>query len=255
MGAANIAQQAAGLGGQYYNMATNPYAQQSFMSPYMQNVVDVQKQEAIRDYGKTLPGMQAQAVRQGAFGGSRQAIEQAEARRNLQTQLGQIQAQGTQRAFEQGQQAQQFGANLGLQGFGTALQGTGQLTSAGKALADIGGAQLQAQQGIIGLQSQAGAQQQALEQQRINQAIQNYALQQQHPQMQLSMMSSLLRGLPLQQATTQQYQAAPSAISQIGGLGTAGVGHVWFRAFKLEYLKRVEKLKKIKACMILSCAN
>jgi hypothetical protein len=224
MGAANIAQQAAGLGGQYYNVATNPFAQQAFMSPYMQNAVDVQKAEAIRDYGKTLPGMQAQAVRQGAFGGSRQAIEQAEARRNLQTQLGQIQAQGTQRAFEQGQQAQQFGANLGLQGFGTALQGTGQLTSAGKALADIGGAQLQAQQGIIGLQSQAGAQQQALEQQRINQAIQNYALQQQHPQMQLSMMSSLLRGLPLQQATTQQYQAAPSAISQIAGLGTAGVG-------------------------------
>jgi hypothetical protein len=224
MGAANIAQQAAGLGGQYYNMATNPFAQQAFMSPYMQNAVDVQKAEAIRDYGKILPGMQAQAVRQGAFGGSRQAIEQAEARRNLQTQLGQIQAQGTQRAFEQGQQAQQFGANLGLQGFGTALQGTGQLTSAGKALADIGGAQLQAQQGIIGLQSQAGAQQQALEQQRINQAIQNYALQQQYPQMQLSMMSSLLRGLPLQQATTQQFQAAPSAISQIGGLGTAGIG-------------------------------
>jgi hypothetical protein len=41
-------------------------------------------------------------------------LKQAEARRNLNTQLGQIQAQGTQRAFEQGQQAQQFGANLGL---------------------------------------------------------------------------------------------------------------------------------------------
>ena len=224
MGAANIAQQAAGAGQGYYGLATNPFAQQAFMSPYMQNVVDVQKQEAIRDYGKMLPGMQAQAVRQGAFGGSRQAIEQAEARRNLNTQLGQIQAQGTQRAFEQGQQAQQFGANLGLQGLGTALQGTGQLTAAGKTLADIGGAQLQAQQGIIGLQTQAGAQQQALEQQRVNQAIQNYALQQQYPQLQLSTMSSLLRGLPLQQATTQQYQAPPSAISQIGGLGTAGIG-------------------------------
>ena len=224
MGAANIAQQAAGIGQGYYGMATNPFAQQAFMSPYMQNVVDVQKQEAIRDFSKQMPGMQAQAVRQGAFGGSRQAIEAAEARRNLNTQLGQIQAQGTQRAFEQGQQAQQFGANLGLQGFGTALQGTGQLMGAGKSLADIGGAQLQAQQGIIGLQSQAGAQQQALEQQRVNQAIQNYALQQQYPQLQLSTMSSLLRGLPLQQATTQQYQAPPSAISQIGGLGTAGIG-------------------------------
>jgi hypothetical protein len=224
MGAANIAQQAAGAGQGYYGLATNPFAQQAFMSPYMQNVVDVQKQEAIRDYQKQIPGMQAQAVRQGAFGGSRSAIEAAEARRNLGTQLGQIQAQGTQRAFEQGQQAQQFGANLGLQGLGTALQGTGQLTSAGRTLADIGGAQLQAQQGIIGLQSQAGAQQQALEQQRVNQAIQNYALQQQYPQLQLSTMSSLLRGLPLQQATTQQYQAPPSAISQFAGLGTAGVG-------------------------------
>ena len=224
MGAANIAQQAAGIGQGYYGMATNPFAQQSFMSPYMQNVVDVQKQEAIRDYGKMLPGMQAQATRQGAFGGSRSAIEAAEARRNLGTQLGQIQAQGSQKAFEAGQQAQQFGANLGLQGYGTALQGTGQLASAGRSLADIGGQELQARQGIIGLQTQAGAQQQALEQQRVNQAIQNYALQQQNPQMQLSLMSSLLRGLPLQQATTQTYQAAPSAVSQIAGLGTAGVG-------------------------------
>jgi len=224
MGAANIAQQAAGIGGQYYGLATNPFAQQSFMSPYMQNVVDVQKTEAIRDFGKMMPGLQAQATRQGAFGGSRQAIEAAEARRNLQTQLGQIQATGSQKAFEDAQRQMQFGANLGLQGYGTALQGTGQLTAAGKTLADIGGAQLQAQQGIIGLQSQAGAQQQQLEQQRINQAIQNYALQQQYPQLQLSTMSSLLRGLPLQQATTQQYQAPPSAISQIGGLGVAGIG-------------------------------
>ena len=224
MGAANIAQQAAGIGQGYYGMATNPFAQQSFMSPYMQNVVDVQKQEAVRDYGKMLPGMQAQATRQGAFGGSRQAIEAAEALRNLGTQLGQIQAQGSQKAFEAGQQAQQFGANLCLQGYGTALQGTGQLSQAGRSLADIGGQELQARQGIIGLQSQAGAQQQTLEQQRVNQAIQNYALQQQNPQMQLSLMSSLLRGLPLQQATTQTYQAAPSAVSQFAGLGTAGVG-------------------------------
>ena len=224
MGAANIAQQAAGIGQGYYGMATNPFAQQSFMSPYMQNVVDSQKQEAIRDYEKMLPGMQAQATRLGAFGGSRSAIEAAEARRNLQNQLGGIQATGSQKAFEAGQQAQQFGANLGLQGYGTALQGTGQLASAGRSLADIGGQELQARQGIIGLQSQAGAQQQALEQQRVNQAIQNYALQQQNPQMQLSLMSSLLRGLPLQQATTQTYQAAPSAVSQIAGLGTAGVG-------------------------------
>ena len=204
-------------GQQYNQMAINPYAQQAFMSPYMQNVVDVQKNEALRDAQMRNIGANLGAARQGTYGGARQLLAEQERNRNLQTQLGQIQAAGSQEAFKSAQQAQQFGANLGLQGYGQAV-------GAGKALVDTGGAQLQAQQGIIGLQSQAGAQQQALEQQRINQAIQNYALQQQNPQLQLSLMSSLTRGLPLQQATTQQYQAAPSALSQIGGLGAAGVG-------------------------------
>jgi hypothetical protein len=204
-------------GQQYNQMATNPYAQQAFMSPYMQNVVDVQKNEALRSAQMQNIGSNLGAARQGTYGGARQLLAEQERNRNLQTQLGSIQAQGSQEAFKAAQQAQQFGANLGLQGYQQAV-------GAGTALGQMGGQQLQAQQGIIGLQSQAGAQQQQLEQQKINQAIQNYALQQQNPQLQLSTMSSLLRGLPLQQATTQQYQAAPSALSQIGGLGVAGVG-------------------------------
>ena len=204
-------------GQQYNQMATNPFAQQAFMSPYMQNVVDVQKNEALRSAQMQNIGSNLGAARQGTYGGARQLLAEQERNRNLQTQLGSIQAQGTQKAFEAAQQAQQYGANLGLQGYGQAV-------GAGTALGQMGGQQLQAQQGIIGLQSQAGAQQQQLEQQKINQAIQNYALQQQNPQLQLSLMSSLTRGLPLQQATTQQYQAPPSAISQFAGLGTAGVG-------------------------------
>jgi hypothetical protein len=202
--------------GQNYNMmATNPFAQQAFMSPYMQNAVDVQKNEAFRDAQIRNLGANLGSARQGTYGGARQVLAEQERNRNLQTQMGQIQATGTQRAFEAAQQAQQYGANLGLQGFGQAV-------GAGTALGQMGGQQLAAQQGIIGLQSQAGAQQQQLEQQKINQAIQNYAMQQQYPQQQLSFMSGLTRGLPLQSATTQSYQAAPSAISQIGGLGLAG---------------------------------
>ena len=204
-------------GQQYNQMATNPFAQQAFMSPYMQNVVDVQKNEALRSAQMQNIGSNLGAARQGTYGGARQLLAEQERNRNLQTQLGSIQAQGSQEAFKAAQQAQQFGANLGLQGYGQAV-------GAGTALGQMGGQQLQAQQGIIGLQSQAGAQQQQLEQQKINQAIQNYALQQQNPQLQLSTMSALTRGLPLQQATTQQYQAAPSAVSQFAGLGTAGVG-------------------------------
>ena len=42
--------------------------------------------------------------------------------------------------------------------------------------------------------------------------------------MQLANMNALTRGLPMQSATTQVYQAAPSMASQLAGLGTAAYG-------------------------------
>jgi hypothetical protein len=47
---------------------------------------------------------------------------------------------------------------------------------------------------------------------------------QQYPQQQLAFMSNMLRGLPMQSATTNMYQAAPSNVSQLAGLGMAGYG-------------------------------
>jgi len=116
LGAFGLGTQAAGAGQQYNQMAQDPRAMQGFMSPYMQNVVDFQKQSALRDFQVAQPMRQAEAVSKGAFGGSRQAIVDAEAQRNLNTQLQGIQATGTQKAFEDAQRQQQFGAQLGLQG-------------------------------------------------------------------------------------------------------------------------------------------
>ena len=206
-----------GAGSQYARQATDPNAIQQYMSPFMQNAVDVQKMAAVRDYEKAMPSLAAQAVRQGAFGGSRSAIERAEAQRTLFGRLGEIQAQGTQQAFDKAQQAQQFGANLGLQG----LQGASQ--TAGM-LGQLGGAQQQADIARMGLQNQLGSQQQQYQQGIINQAIQDYATQQQYPMIQLANMSNLLRGLPMQSGTTQMYQAAPSQLSQLGGLAATGLG-------------------------------
>ena len=85
-----------------------PGSAEAFMSPYMQNVVDIQQREAQRqaDIAGTQRG--AQAVKSGAFGGSRQAIMEAEAARNLAQQKGDIQATGLQSAY--GQAQQQFNA-------------------------------------------------------------------------------------------------------------------------------------------------
>jgi hypothetical protein len=221
-----LAGQMAGAGGRYAQQATDPTAIQSYMSPYMQNVVDYQKSQALRDYQMAAPMRARAAVGAGAFGGSRQAIESAEAQRNLMSQLQGIEAQGRQGAFQQAQQAQQFGANLGLQGQQGALGGLGAATQAAGALGQLGGQQLGAQKEIIGLQSQLGKEQQAFEQNKINQQIQDYAIAQQYPFMQLGMMNAMLRGLPMQTQTTQLYQAQPSTLQQ--GIGLAGAASTLF---------------------------
>jgi hypothetical protein len=231
LGLSGMGYQAADAGNQYAMQATNPYAMQAYMSPYMQNVVDAQQREAQRKADIATTGRNAQAVQAGAFGGSRQALTDAEANRNLALQQSDIQATGLQSAFQNAQQAQQYGANLGLQGMQAGIQGVGagigaqqaaynQAMSGAQNLANLGQQQLAAQQGIYGLQNQYGAQQQALEQQKLNQAQQDFANAQQYPLMQLGTMSNMIRGLPMQASTTQQYQAQPNYLTQ--GIGAAG---------------------------------
>jgi len=82
---------------------TQPGATNAYMSPYIQSVLDIQQREAQRqaDVASTKRG--ARFAQSNAFGGSRQAIENAEAARNLATQKGDIQATGLQSAFQAAQ--------------------------------------------------------------------------------------------------------------------------------------------------------
>jgi hypothetical protein len=161
---------------------------QPYMSPYMQDVVEVQKQQALQDYARNLPSLQAAGVKSGARGGTREALLQSEARKGLREQLGGIQAAGSQQAFQQGMQqynldqAQRMQAALANQAAGLTV---GQQNLAAR----LGVQQLGAQQGLqaalanqaagmqVGQQNLAAAQarqqlmaQQALEAQRLNQA-------------------------------------------------------------------------------------
>lgn len=238
--AANLAPSAAFAGRAYANQVTNPYAVSAYMSPYQQNVVDKQMESARRQADISTQSRQAAATRAGAYGGARQAIENAEANRALQSQLGNIEAQGLQSAYQQAMQNMQFGSSLGLQGlgqagqlYGTGMQGAGVglqgigASQAGYGLAgqaagqlgQLGTQQLAAQQGIIGLQNQFGGQQQAQQQAITNQAIQNYAAQQEAPYNTLSQFNALLRGYAVPGQTMTQYQAAPSPLSQLAGIG------------------------------------
>lgn len=219
-----LAPQMGMAGANYGAMATNPYATQAYMNPYLSASLAPQLAEARRQYDITGQQQQGQAARAGAFGGSREALMAAENRRNMNTAMNQMIGQGYNQAFGQAQQAQQFGANLGLQGQQAQAGALAQQLAAANQLAGLGGQQLQAQQGIYNLQNQFGQQQQAQQQNIMNQAIQNYATEQQYPFMQLGVLNSMLRGLPMQQSSTQMYQAPPNPLNQALSLGALGAG-------------------------------
>jgi len=183
----------------------------SYMSPYTDNVIRNQEQSAIRDYGRSLPQLGASAIRSGAVGGTRDALVQSEANRNLQNTLAGIDAQGYQNAYTNAQ-----GAYTGQQQ--TALAGAQQL-------GQLGQQQYSQQAGIANAQLGVGNQQQQLQQNLYNTQYQNFLNQQNYPYAQLSYMSGLLRGTApasLGNQYTQQNAAAngPALGQMAAGLGS-----------------------------------
>jgi len=222
----------------YQSPIMQPGGLQQYMSPYMQNVVEEQKRQAIADYSRQIPGMQAAATRAGARGGTREALLQSEARRNLGEQLGTIQATGLQNAYQQavqqaaqdaqlraqygfsgaqlGEQSRQFGAGLGMQGLQQQLSAAGQL-------GQLGQQQYQQASGILGAQMGAGAQQQALKQRMLETDYQRFIDEMTYPYKQLEFMSNLIRGIPSTDSTTRVYSAPPSTLGMLTGV-TGGLG-------------------------------
>jgi hypothetical protein len=238
----------AGLGALNTSYTYNPYQTRSFtspgmaesyMSPYMANVVERQQQDAQRQAAIAAQAQGAQAARSGAFGGSGDYLMRGQAAGNLARQKGDILAQGQQAAYQQGMgqfnaeqaatqnaaqlnaQQGQFGAGLGLQGLQTALTGA-------NALGNLGGAQYQQNMGINALQNQYGLQQQAQMQRDIDTKYQDFLNYQNYPYKQLGFMSDIIRGAPLTQTGSALYQAPPSSAQNIMslGLGAAGIAKV-----------------------------
>ena len=211
----------------------NAAAAQSMMSPYMQNVVERQQQDAQRQAQIAGQAQQAQAARSGAFGGSGDYLMRAQAAGNLARQKGDIQATGLQNAYNQamGQfntqnqlnaQQQQFGAGLGLQGLQAANQSAQNLGA-------LGNLQYQQNMGINALQNQYGLQQQAQIQKDIDTKYQDYLNYQNYPYKQIGFMSDIIRGAPLTQTGSSVYQAPPSTAQNIAslGLGAAGISKLF----------------------------
>jgi hypothetical protein len=179
-----------------------------YMSPYMQQVVDIQKREAERQGDVSQQQLATQAVGAGGFGGSRMAILEAEQNRNLQTQLGDIQARGTAAAYEDAQ------ARLAAQRQ-RELAGSAQFMNLGTTAPQQQLKELTAVEAI-------GAQKQAQSQQALNIAKDAFGREQTFPEQTLQQYQSVIRGFPLDANLSRQTQTvtpAPSYLQQAAGLG------------------------------------
>jgi hypothetical protein len=208
----NMGTGAAAMGLGALGSMLSPEQTQMYMSPYEQNVIDVNKQEALRDAQKGLVGQNMAAARQGTYGGARNALMTSEADRNLQTKLGNIQATGMQNAFDAAQKAQ-LGQAAGYTGLGSTL---GQLGTAQQAT-DIDRLKTQGAYGDL---------QRATQQQQLDAQYQDLMTKLNYPITNLETMNNLVRGVPLTQTATSGSQTTPppSFASQLGGMGLTGLG-------------------------------
>lgn len=189
-----------------------------YMNPYLQMSLAPQIAEANRAYDISGTRQQSAATQAGAFGGSREAIMAAENERNRNMGINQIVGQGYNTAFTNAQN--QYNQNLQNQ-----LAGYGMVNQAAGQLGQLGQTQYGQQMGINQLQSQYGAQRQAQEQKGLDTAYQDFLTQKNYPYQQLSYMANLVRGTPMGMNTQSQvYQAPPSALGQVAGLGLGAYG-------------------------------
>ena len=129
---------------------SGPQAFQSFMSPYQQQVIDTTLQEFDVQTAKGVPQLAANAIQQGAFGGGREGIAQAEyantAARNRAALQAQLLGQGFTQANQLAQSAFEQQRNLASLQPSLAASGVQQLGAAGTGNLAFQQAQLDAAQ-------------------------------------------------------------------------------------------------------------
>lgn len=207
---------------------------QSYMDPYVSNVIDRAKLEANRNFNENiLPTLSNRFTASGQYGSSAMAREANRAARDLTEGLDSQAAAQLSNAYQNAgatfnaDQARQLGlAQL------TGTLGTNQQAAqleAGKQLGALG--QAQQQLGLTGAAAldTVGQEQQGLNQKNLDLAYSDFLKQTQYPRQTVDWLSSVIRGMPAPVSTTTTatgpanvYQ--PSPLNQIGSFATGIAG-------------------------------
>jgi len=220
----DVGKQAQGISYNPVGSAFDAQQAQQYMNPYLQAALNPQLEEARRQSQITQMGNAAKATSQGAFGGTRQALMDAETQRNLGTNLAAITGTGYNNAYDKA--AAQFNAdqarkiNEAQYGTDTGLKALQASSTANQAAGNVGGQE--AQYGLMNLQAlgTAGNTQQAQNQAGLNAQYNQYLDQRNLPWTNLANQASLIKGLGGTSAA--EYGAAQSGLQKAAGVTATG---------------------------------
>jgi len=187
--------------------------QEKYMSPFQQAVTDIQKREFAKEATRREQQRAALAGKAGAFGGSRDVLERMLGEEATQRGLSDIEATGSQKAYESA--LQQFRADQTAK-----MAGAAQFAQLGQSEQALG------LSGLGALQA-AGEAQRGLQQQPLDIAYEEFARQQTYPLQQIQDLSGIYRGFQMQPSTYKTaatYQAPPSLGQQLLGAGSVAAG-------------------------------
>lgn len=207
----------------------------SYMNPYLSTILDPQLAAARRNAGTTQMKTNADLIRQGAFGGGRQAIASAENARNMNMNLADITGKGYGEAYtaarnqynaDQDRLLKALGEKEDSLQFGS-KQGLDYLKLAGETAQDQGtfGNQLADRQLAANLrEADLGSIQRDIEQQGLTSDYNMWKEARDYPKTNIDWLNSVLKQYPM--TTTNEYGEPTSAANSILGGALTGIGAV-----------------------------
>ena len=226
----------AGIAGLQPPQASQPVGSiaQQYMNPYLQAALNPQLEEARRQSQITAQQNAAKMTGAGAFGGSRQAILDAENQRNLGTNMSKITGEGYNTAYDKAMaqfnadqqrkmQEGQFGATYGLDALRTGITGA-------QTQGQLGTQQSQADIANINAKLAGGAQERGITSEGIAADKEEFEKQRQYPYQQAQFQRDMISGLPTGAVTNTagQMSGIGSFLNALGG-GTAAASALGYK--------------------------
>lgn len=209
---------------------------QSYMNPYVTNVLDTQQQRLQQRFGEQQAERDMARGQRGAFSNTRRGVADAIAQREMNIQQNELEAQGLAAAYESGAGIfnRDRAADLQNRQLNTDVFSGNILRQLQADKLGMGAAEQLRQQGLAGDElafnraknlAGVGGAYDTESQQALDLAYADFLNQRDFPAQQLNYYSGIMRGVPISpQQETTRYNAPPSQLSQLLGLGVGGLG-------------------------------